>query len=132
MSNLAFLQSLYAAFEQGDIPTVLAGFSPAIEWREAEGNPYRPDGTAWIGPDAVLENLFARLGSEWDGFQVHPERFTDAGDVVLVEGRYTGTFQATGKRLDAQMCHVWRVEGGVVTSFQQYADTGQLQAVMGV
>ena len=131
MSHVPLLQSLYRAFERGDVPAVLAMFDESIEWREAEGNPYMPSGEAWIGPQTVLESLFARLAEEWDGFAVHPATFHDAGDTVVVEGRYTGTYGPSGERLDAQMCHVWRFRGGKIASFQQYVDTAQLQAVMG-
>ena len=61
---------------------------------EAESNPYRPSGEAWVGPDAVLNNLFMRLGAEWDGFAVHPKSFHGAGDSVIVEARYSGTYKA--------------------------------------
>jgi ketosteroid isomerase-like protein len=72
-----------------------------------------------------------RLATEWDGFTVHAGEFHDAGDVVVVEGRYTGTYKETGKRLDAQVCHVWKIRDGKVASFQQYVDTAQLQDVEG-
>ena len=70
-----------------------------------------------------------RLGTEWDGFTVTPKEFHDAGPVVAVEARYTGTCKQTGKSLDAQVCHVWRIRDGKDTSFQQYTDTGQWQDV---
>jgi uncharacterized protein len=104
---------------------------PGIKWREAEGDPYEPSGQAWQGPDAVLQNLFMRLATEWDGFTVHPKEYYDAGAVVVVEGRYTGVFKETGKSLDAQVCHVWKVTDGKISGFQQYVDTGQLQDVQG-
>jgi ketosteroid isomerase-like protein len=104
--------------------------SPNIRWHQAEGNPYMPSGEAWVGPDAVL-NLFMKLGSEWDGFTVHPRSFHDAGASVIVEGRYTGKYKATGKSMDTQCCHVWDVKDGKVTRFQQYVDTAKLQDVMG-
>ncbi len=63
----------------------------------AEGNPYMPSGEPWIGPDAVLHQLFMRIGTDWDGFKVHPNTFHDAGDTVVVEVRYTGHGKATGK-----------------------------------
>jgi ketosteroid isomerase-like protein len=131
MSNADHVRDLYEAFGRRDMATVLEAMDPAVSWREAESNPYKPDGEAWIGPDAVLQNLFTRLGSEWDTFTVTPRTFIDAGDRVVVEGRYTGTFGATGKSLDAQFCHVWHVANGKVRSFQQYTDTAQLQAAMG-
>lgn len=130
MSNVRLVQDLYDALGRGDIPAVLGSFDATIAWREAEGNPYRPSGEAWIGPEAVLENLFVRLGGEWEGFAVHPQQYHDAGSTVVVEGRYTGTCIATGKGLDAQVCHVWKVRDGKITSFQQFVDTAQLWAVM--
>jgi uncharacterized protein len=131
MSNLQFAKDIYAAFGRGDIPTVLGAFDPGVEWREAEGNPYKPDGAAWVGPQAILESLFMRLGSEWEGFTVTVRTLHDAGEYVVMEGRYTGLYKPSGKRLDAQACHVLRFRGGKLVSFQQYVDTGQMQAAMG-
>ena len=130
MNNLQLAKDIYAAFGRGDIPTVLAAFHPEIEWRLAEGNPYKPDGAAWVGPQAVLEQLFMRLGTEWEGFTVNVRTLHDAGEYVVTEGRYTGLYKPSGKRIDAQMCHVLRFRDGKLSSFQQYVDTGQQQAAM--
>jgi ketosteroid isomerase-like protein len=46
---------------------------------------------------------------------------------VVALGRYGGANKATGKALDAQFAHVWRVKNGKLAGFQQYTDT--LQAV---
>jgi ketosteroid isomerase-like protein len=132
MDNATLLKSLYSAFGRGDIPTFLGALSPDIHWHQAEGNPYMPGGAAWVGPDAILNNLFTRLGAEWDAFSVHPKSFHGAGDSVIVEARYSGTYKPTGKSMDTQVCHVWDVRDGRVTRFQQYVDTAKLQDVMGV
>lgn len=131
MSSLPLAEKLYADFARGDIPSVLAGFQPDVEWREAEGNPYQLDGKPWVGPQAVVEKLFMSIGSDWDGFSVNVGRLHDAGDHVVMEGRYTGTYKPTGQSLDAQVCHVLRFEGGKLASFHQYVDTAQLQRVIG-
>ncbi len=130
MSNVPLIQNLYAAFGRGDIASVLGALDANVEWREAEGNPYQPAGEALVGPESVLQNLFVKLGEDWRPFVVHPRDFHDAGDTVVMEGRYTGTHKVTGKDLDAQVCHVWRLRDGKITSFQQYVDTAQLQEVM--
>ena len=129
MSNVQTVKDIYAAFGRGDIPTVLASFDPQIEWRQAEGNPYHMDGSAWKGPQAILENLFVRIGAEWDGFTITIQKIHDAGEYVIIEGRYTGTYKPSGKKLDSQLCHVWRVQDGKLVSFQQYLNTAQLQQV---
>lgn len=132
MSGAELLTGLYDAFGRGDVPAVLGAMDPEIRWHEAEGNPYMPSGEAWVGPDAVLNNLFMRLGEDWDGFTVHPASFHDAGGVVAVEGRYTAQHKGSGKPIDAQFCHVWTLKDGKIVKFQQYTDTGAFQDVMGV
>jgi steroid delta-isomerase-like uncharacterized protein len=131
MENVKLLRALYAAFSRGDVLTVLAGMDPNIEWRAGENNPYQPNGEPWVGPEAVLKNLFDRLATEWDGFTVNPKEFYGAGDTVVVEARCTGTYKATGKELDLQETHIWRLRAGKVIAFQQYLDTAQLMEVMG-
>ena len=130
VSHVRLVKDVYAAFGRGDVATVLGAFDAKIEWREAEGNPYQPSGEAWVGPEAVLQNLFVRLGADWDGFTVHPKQFHDAGSTVVVEARYTGTHKLSRKHLDAQVCHVWRIRNGKLASFQQFVDTAQLRDVM--
>lgn len=131
MSNVDVVRGVYEAFGRGDIPAVLGAMDADIEWREAEGNPYEPSGNAWIGPDAVLQNLFVKLGADWEAFTVHPKEFHDAGNTVVVEARYNAKHNATGKSLDCQVCHIFGVRDGKLTSFQQFVDTAQLQDVMG-
>lgn len=128
--NVELVRSIYDAFAAGDIPAVVGRMSPAIVWNEAENFPYA-DGNPYCGPEAILGGVFARLGSEWDGFAAVPEEFLDAGETVVVLGRYRGTCKATGSALDAQLAHVWRVEDGRAIRFQQYTDTLQAARAIG-
>jgi ketosteroid isomerase-like protein len=130
MDNVKVMKDLYESFGRGDMPSVLGAMSPGIRWHQAEGNPYQPSGVPWVGPDAIVNNLFMKLGAEWDGFTVHPKSFYGAGDTVVVEGRYTGAYKPTGRSIDAQFCHIWDVKDGKVTRFQQYIDTAQMQGAM--
>jgi ketosteroid isomerase-like protein len=34
-ANIAFVQSLYAAFGRGDIATIVNGLAPDVDWTEA-------------------------------------------------------------------------------------------------
>lgn len=132
MGNVELVKDAYAAFGRGDIPTVVAAMDPQVEWYEAENNPYQMSGSAWIGPDAVTQNLFAKLAADWDSFTLHPQRFHDAGDSVVVEGRCTGTHKATGRAFDGQYCHIFGFRDAKLVRFQQYVDTAQLQHVVGL
>jgi uncharacterized protein len=128
--NVDLIHAIYDAFAAGDIPGVIERMSPDIVWNQAENHPYA-GGNPYHGPDAILGGVFARLGADWDGFAVVPEELLDAGDTVVAFGRYRGTFKGTGRPLDAQMVHVWRVAGGKAAAFQQYTDTLQFARAAG-
>lgn len=131
-TSVQVVTSIYEAFARGDIPAVLGVMDENIEWNESEGGPWYP-GHPFVGPQQVLENIFGRLGDEFEDFRIQCLRFIDGGDTVVVEARYQATqHRATGKPLDVQTAHVWDVRNGSVTRFQQYVDTRTSADVMGV
>jgi len=54
------------------MPTVLGLIHPKIEWNKADSNSL-PDGNPYIGPDAILEGVFARLGANHEHFGVQQD-----------------------------------------------------------
>ena len=124
-TNLQRIQEVYAAFARGDVPAVLGLLDPAVEWTEAAGF---PSGGTYRGPQAVLEGVLVRLGTEWDGFAAAPDAFHDAGDTVVARGWYSGTCKATGKAFRARFAHVWTLRDGKAVLFEQFVDTAQVQA----
>ena len=128
--NVATVRAIYDAFGSGDIPAALERLSPELVWNEADDFPYA-DGNPYGGPQAVLDGVFARIGGEWDGFAVNVDELLDAGDTVVMLGRYGGTYKATGKPQDTQVVHVWRLKDGKAVGFQQYANTLHVAKVMG-
>jgi ketosteroid isomerase-like protein len=122
--NGDIVKALYDAFGRGDVPAVLGAFDPRIQWREAESFLYA-DGNPYEGPQAVAEGVFRRIVSDVESFAVLPERFIEAGDTIVAEGRYRGTMKRTGTLVDAQFAHVWQLRDGKVVRFQQYTDTKQ-------
>ena len=120
MSNGDVIKQLYEAFAKGDVPAVLATFDERISWTEAEGFPH---GGTYVGPNAVLENVFMNLGSEWEGFSAVPEKFVDGDDVIVALGNYTGKYNATGKSINVPFAHVWTLSDGRIAKFVQYTDT---------
>lgn len=83
-----------------------------------------------MGPDAVLENVFARLGSEWDGYAAVPEEIIASGETVVGLGEYSGTYKATGKSFRAPCVHVFKFGDGRVVSFRQHTDTAVVQRAL--
>jgi ketosteroid isomerase-like protein len=126
-SNAVMVQGIYDAIGRGDVPAVLGALDPEVDWNEMEGFPYAGQ---YVGPDAVLNGVIARLGAEWDGFSVVPDQVLDAGEHVVGLGWYSGTYKATGKAFRARFAHVWTLRDGKVIHFQQYADTAKVQEAL--
>lgn len=120
MSNADLIRAHYAANDRGDLDGMLAPFAADIRWTEAAGFPYA--GT-YIGPDAVVENVFARIQEEWDDYTVAIDEVVDGGDVVVGIGTYSGSYKQTGRFFAARVVHVWRVVDGEVVAFEQFTDT---------
>jgi ketosteroid isomerase-like protein len=122
MSNTDIVSQLYAAFARGDMRAALATMTSDIVWNEAENYPYA-DRNPYVGPEAVLHGVFARIGADWEGFSAKPDELIDAGDTIVALGHYGGICKATGKKMRAQFAHVYRIRDGKIREFQQYADT---------
>src|SRR6056297_577951 len=125
----AVVETVYAAFAQGDMDRFVALMAPDVVWNEAEGNPYA-DMNPYIGPEAVMSGLFGRLVRDWEDFSATPHEFVVEGDRVVVFGRYKETWKATGKTIDIPFVHSWTVEDGKLVAFQQYTDTAALAVTM--
>jgi ketosteroid isomerase-like protein len=119
-SNIDIVRNHYAASARGDIAAMMADVSPDVVWTEMEGFPCA--GT-WVGPQQVINNVFAVLGSTWEGYQFTLERLIDSGDSIVGVGEYSGIYRRTGKSMRARVAHVWRLEAGRIARFEQFTDT---------
>jgi ketosteroid isomerase-like protein len=123
-TNRELIEGLYGRFAVGDVPAVLGAMADDIEWTEAEGFPLA--GT-YVGPQAVLEGVFMRLGEIGDHYSVEPEQYVVDGDTVVTLGRYTWKHKDTGTPASVKMAHVWAIREGKVVAFQQHVDTAKLR-----
>ncbi|BCS35751.1 hypothetical protein TBR22_A49850 [Luteitalea sp. TBR-22] len=129
MTPFENIKAAYAAFGRNDPSVLFGAMDPAIEWREAPGNPLA-DRNPYVGPQAIGEGVFGRLLAAIDGFTAVPHTWIDGGDHVVVLGDYGGTMKATGATIAAPFCHVYRFADGKIVAFQQYTDTEQWARLM--
>jgi uncharacterized protein len=127
MSNMELVRGLYEAFAAGDVATVLDALDDDVEWTEADGFPH---GGTYVGRQALIDGVFARISSDWDPFVADMREFLDAGEHVVAIGRYSGTLRATGRDFEAEAAVVWTLRDGKVVRFRQYVDTASLQPAL--
>jgi hypothetical protein len=126
MQNVTSVDNVYKAFAKGDIPMVLGLLDEKVVWNEAEGNALA-DGNPYIGPEAVLNGVFVRLGEEHEYFNLKDiELHNMYNDKVLATLRYDAKRKSNGALYDAQVAHLWTLKNGKVVAFQQFVDTKQL------
>ncbi len=130
MENLEIVKGMSDAAAKGDFPAFLGAMDLNIEWNEAENFPYA-DRNPYIGPQAVAEGVFGRIGADWEYWTLSDLEFYETkNDMIIVTGRYNAKNNATGKIIKAQFTHMWRLKNDKATSFQQYADTYQVNKAM--
>jgi ketosteroid isomerase-like protein len=120
--NLELARRSYEAFDRGDYDAVLEAFDPEIEWEEPDISGVAFSGERH-GREHLVEKVFEPVRREVDDFEVVPEEFLDAGDHVVVLGRYRGHGRDTGITLDAPFAHVWTMRGGKAVRHRDYYDT---------
>jgi hypothetical protein len=129
--EVELVRAVYASHEVRDTPSLLELLADDVEWAQAEGHPYagsRP----WRGHDEVTRHVVTPINEDWDRFITRVDEIIDAGAQVVVTGRYTGTYKRTGRSIDAPVCVIYTLDGDKITRFQQYCDTAQIRAAMGV
>ena len=126
MTNVDLVKQAYSHFSTGNVEGVLALFDSAIEWHERKGMPFVKGDGIFIGPEAIVTNVFMNLPVSFDGFNISVNEIFGADDKVVMVGYYQGTNKATGNSFKANATHIWTVNNGKLTHFFQAVDTATI------
>ena len=117
--NIEVVRSIYEAFGRGDVDAVFGAMSDNIEWDESPGMPY---GGVYHGRDEIVTKVFGPILTDVDGFTADPEEILSLDENrVLAQGQHAG--QGARGMVDARFIHIWTIQDGKVTRYQQLADT---------
>src|SRR5690348_11386959 len=120
------IESVYAAFQRGDIAAILSQVAPNATWREYESLPW---GGSYSGPDGAAQ-FFTRLAAVMDTVAFEPQSTIVAGNDVFSSGEYEGRGVKSGKSARVRWMFHWRVEGGKITLFDGHVDSAPIVAAM--
>ena len=123
-TNRELLTDFYARFNhfvtnrggRADVSTV---FADDVTWTAMTSG--RETEQTYTGVDDVVETVAAGLRERADHIQALPERFTEAGETVVVEGAYVGT--ADGTPFDIAFVHVYELNDETVQRCRAYTDS---------
>jgi uncharacterized protein len=119
--NIALVRTLYQAFADRDIPSMLAVLSPTVEWGEPS-NPLNPAGGTRHGHDGFLE--WVRIGNEAEEVLfLEPRDFLSNSESVAVVGFTRCRVRKTGKLYETDFVHLITLRDGKVERFREFFDT---------
>ena len=82
-ANIAFVQSLYAAFGRGDTATIIGGLAPDVDWQVNGRRKDYPLFGSWKGSSEV-EKFFKGVAQHEQATDFSPREFFGTGDRVCV------------------------------------------------
>ena len=123
--NLRRVNDLYAAFDRGDIDTILSSLSDDVRW----GAYTTVDNDIpWLGalngPSEVGERFFGSIAETLDIKLFERKSTVASGDQVAVAYRVEATFKKNGNGYIDEGMHLWTFGAdGKIVEFVGYADT---------
>jgi ketosteroid isomerase-like protein len=119
--SVQIVKDAYDRFSKGDIEGILSNVSENIEWNtpEIENAPF---GGRRRGRSEVAE-FFESLNKTEEVTKFEPREFIAEGDRVVVLGTYGATVRETGRNVDIDWVHVFRITDGKISEFAEYFDT---------
>jgi ketosteroid isomerase-like protein len=119
--NIKTVRQLYASFQRGDIPAILARLADDVEWHEPPSGP-PPFGGLHRGREAVAR-FFQRLGELAEPEEFQPQQFLAHGERVVSLGRYRFRLRETGRAWETDWAMLWDFRDGQVVRFQILKDS---------
>ncbi len=119
--NTKIVQQAYENFSNGDIPGLLNLVSENVTWELPE-----VEGVAVTGTRrgrAGVADFFSQLAATQEVVSFKPAEFIAQGSKVVSLGRYTFTVKASGGQFTSDFAHVFTIENGRITRFQEFTDT---------
>ncbi|KAF1997305.1 NTF2-like protein [Amniculicola lignicola CBS 123094] len=123
-SSLLIIQNLYNAYKANDLTAFYTDLSPTLTWTESAGF---PTAGTYHTKEEIVANVFSVLARDWDDWFFTLEELIDGGKDVVAVGTYRGRNKGTGRAFESRAAHVWRVVGGKIEGFEQFADTAVMQ-----
>jgi ketosteroid isomerase-like protein len=115
------VKEFYAAFSRGDIAAILARVADDVSW-EYEAPPELLSSGVRRSAKEVAE-YFSAIARQATDHSLEMTEFLSTDDAVAAFGRYQGTVQPSGIRVDTPLAHYFKFRDGKVIRHVQFSNT---------
>ena len=120
--NLQTIHKVYEAFGQGDVEGVISMLTDDVTWTTPGPPDVIPYSGERKGHDQVT-GYFEAFGASTETTAFEPQKFFADDDMVVVLGHYTFSVVKSGKVVDNDFVHTFRLAGGKISTFEGYEDS---------
>ena len=124
--NTQIVQKIYDNFNAGNIEGLLGALADNIEWVIPD-IPKVPFSGARRGRDSVAA-FFSTVADHQEPKSFDVQAIIGQGDRVVGFGHYAWDVKSTGRDFEGDFAHIFTVESGKITRFQEYTDTAAFGA----
>ncbi len=128
MSNQATIAAIYSAFEQGDVPFILATVAENFNWTDPSDRNITGQGGTWHGRTDFGE-FFGQLVAHTDTTLWEVNDYTSEGNTVVTTGKHGISHKKTGKAYIVDWVMIWHFADGQLVSGRCFYDTARFEAI---
>jgi ketosteroid isomerase-like protein len=129
MTSKEVVEKFFKLFDADDLVPFKSILHPQISWTMM-GTSIPGFGTAYIGPDVIVDTVIAPARAQFDGRPVSKlNNMIVAGPWVVAEIEGFGNFK-DGRKYQNSYCIVFEVQDGLVKTLREYMDTGYILKLM--
>ena len=129
-ANLKTVREIYEAFGRADVGAILDRVTDDVDWAADTASTAAP----WFGPRSGKEGVasfFEDLAAGTEVLEFTPLSFAAANDEVHTLVSYRARFATTGREVDMNLHHYFRLRDGKVAYYRGSEDTAQTVAAVG-
>ena len=124
MNNEQTVKDVYAAFQRGDIATIVSMVADDVDWNNDRVESRECPWNGNFSGKANLPGFFAAVGAELDITVFDVMSMVASGSVVAVYLRIESTLRKNGRPLKNDAVHYWTFnDRGQIAQYRHFNDT---------
>lgn len=127
--NIKTIQGVYEAFGRGDVEAILNNVTDDVDWAADTSSTVAPWYGVRHGRDGVTD-FFQAFGSEMDVQEFNPTAFAATDTEVHTIVHCRATSRTTGRSVDHDLHHFFRLQNGKIAFYRGTEDTAQTEAAL--